>query len=370
MTKKIITLFHTPLYDFKKNTFGIGGIQTYLRNLMPIMQDVGLESHIIFPSSTAHVDVVDGTALHAIEDRGTLEKSLIREASSLGDCKKDLFLFADSTLIAPHPFTNSLAIQHGIYWDTEAIHGYAVTGRGYSLALRAVQAKRQLDAHALVSQMICVDLNYVNWMRALSVANRLPYRYIPNFADTSNPAPQRKKDGVVRIVFARRFEAIRGCELLAEVMPGILERHPEVELTIAGSGSMEAGLRQCLGMNPRVIFTSYDASESVAFHGKFDIALVPSIASEGTSLSLLEAMAAGCAVVATDVGGMSNIVLNGHNGILVRPEAEELEQGIERLLRDSLQRGRIARNARRTVEDSFSKDRWVRSWTEVFGEYL
>ena len=293
----------------------------------------------------------------------------MERALAQGDAKNDVFLFGTSSLVREHPFKNSLAIQHGIYWDTTDFKGKELNGAAALLA-RVAQGKRQLNFHSLVSQMICVDLNYVNWMRALSVANRLPYRYIPNFADTSQPVPERPDDGKVRIVFARRFEPIRGCGLLMEVIPQVLAEHPEVELTVAGGGSMEAELRDMFAGEPRVTFTRYDAAESIAFHGRFDIALVPSVASEGTSLSLLEAMAAGCAVVATDVGGMSNIVLDGHNGVPVRPEAAELRRGLELLIGDAALRRRLAHNARQTVEDSFSRDRWARSWSEGLGQYV
>lgn len=367
-----VIIVYSRFYNFDSRTFELGGVETYIRNLIQVASTVGLEPHVIFGANEEHEATLDnGTHLHGIViGEGDVGATLIKSAVVIGNPERDLLVFGSSTLIRKSPFKHSLAIQHGIYWDVETIHGRSVSDRVASTALRAIQAKRQLEAHSLVSQMVCVDLNYVNWMRALSVANRLPYRYIPNFADTNRPMPERPDDGKVRIVFARRFEPIRGCGLLMEVMPQVLAEHPEVELAVAGGGSMETELHVMFAGNPRVTFTRYDAAESIAFHGQFDIALVPSVASEGTSLSLLEAMAAGCAVVATDVGGMSDIVLDGHNGLLVRPEAAELRRGLELLIGDAALRRRLACNARQTVEDSFSRDRWAKSWSEVLGQYV
>lgn len=52
----------------------------------------------------------------------------------------------------------------------------------------------------------------------------------------------------------------------------------------------------------------------------------------GTSLSLFEAMVARCAIVCTNVGGTTNIVLDGFNGFMVRPVADEIREAIEELI--------------------------------------
>lgn len=363
-------ILYSQYYNFDSSAYYIGGVETYLRNLAGVMTNCGITPYVIVPDVESRRVDVDGTTVIGVKTGKNWKRDILSYAMSLGDLQRDLLIFGSSTLIQKHSFRHSLAIQHGIYWDVETIHNMKVVGRVMSTTLRAIQAKRQLEAHSLVSRMVCVDLNYVNWMRALCVANRLPYTYIPNFADTSVSVPERSDDGKLRIVFARRFEPIRGCALLMQVIPQVLAEHDEIELAIAGSGSMEAELHNLFDDDPRVMFTRYDANESIAFHGRFDIALVPSVASEGTSLSLLEAMAAGCAVVTTDVGGMSNVILNGHNGILVRPEATELHRGLTSLIVDAELRKRLARNARQTVEDSFSRDRWARGWAGVFGQFI
>lgn len=370
MTKALI-IYHR-YYDFENNRYEIGGIETYIRNLCLVMLALGVEPHVIVPAKNGIGCVIlpAGETAHSVDCSAGDTGSLVKKAYRIGDTQNDILIFATSTAIMQTAFKNVIGIQHGIYWDTTTIHGKALSGRLATTFARAIQAKQILSSHSIVSRMVCVDLNYVNWMRSLCVDNRLPYAYIPNFADTSVPVRKQNNDGKVHIVFARRFELIRGCGLLMDVMPRILQDYSEVELTIAGGGSLESELRAVFCDDDRVSFTRYDAGEAVAFHGQFDIALVPSVASEGTSLSLLEAMSAGCAVIATDIGGMSNIILSGHNGLLVRPEAEDLFLAISSIVTDAETRSRLSCNAQQTVKDSFSRERWAESWSNVISEFV
>lgn len=366
---KVIVLFGR-LYEFSNERYRIGGVATYIRRLHSVVAALGAEYHAVFFDATRN-DVVlqDGLHAHSIEFSKNESDALIKRACEIGDYENDVLVFGTSTIARKTPFRHTVGIQHGIYWDLETMHGTRIVNRTLALALRAAQARQQLRCHEAVSEMVCVDLNYVNWMRSLCVANRLPYTYIPNFAAV--PDVTHTKDvHSIRIVFARRFEWIRGCGLLMQFMPRVLEEHPEVELTIAGAGTMEDDLRRAFGSIPRVDFTRYDAVDSIDFHSHYHIALVPSIGSEGTSLSLLEAMSAECAVVATDIGGMSNIVLDGHNGMLVRPDADDLYGAVTALVTGKELRSRLAANARQTVIDSFTLERWEERWTRVLGAML
>lgn len=106
-------------------------------------------------------------------------------------------------------------------------------------------------------------------------------------------------------------------------------------------------------------------NESIKVHSNFDIAVVPSIASEGTSLSLIEAMASGCAVISTDIGGLTNIIIDGHNGLIVKPNGDELYLALERLVCCNNLRKRLSQCGYQTVKDSFSINNWSQKWMDV-----
>ena len=123
-----------------------------------------------------------------------------------------------------------------------------------------------------------------------------------------------------------------------------------------------------LGKNRNVHFISYSPEESLTIHQCHDIAVVPTCGSEGTSLSLLEAMAAGCAVIASNVGGMTNIILDGYNGLMISPDVDELAMALLRLIDDIALRTRIAQKGRETVIESFSFEKWKTKWLQLIEE--
>ena len=120
-----------------------------------------------------------------------------------------------------------------------------------------------------------------------------------------------------------------------------------------------------------MIFTQYCSDESVKFHSNFDIAVVPTIGSEGTSLSLLEAMSAKCAVICTNVGGMTNIIIDGYNGLMVTPNIDQLYSAIKYLIDNKDIRNKISERGHDTIRKSFTFEKWEKKWREVLlGRYF
>ncbi len=80
-----------------------------------------------------------------------------------------------------------------------------------------------------------------------------------------------------------------------------------------------------------------------------DILVLPSYR-EGLPNSLLEAMASECAIIATNVGAIPDVIQSGENGILIEPgDTKNLAEELRRLTFDSIERRRLAKNARDTV---------------------
>ena len=78
-------------------------------------------------------------------------------------------------------------------------------------------------------------------------------------------------------------------------------------------------------------------------------------------------MAAGCAVIASPVGGLSNLIIDGYDGLLVKPTPSDLIDAIELLINDKKQREKLGANAQQ-VAVAFSMDRWREKWTKVISE--
>jgi glycosyltransferase involved in cell wall biosynthesis len=119
----------------------------------------------------------------------------------------------------------------------------------------------------------------------------------------------------------------------------------------------------------RVRFLGYqtDPAPTLARAGIF----VLSSRSEGFPRSVLEAMRAGLPVVATNVGGVPEAVVNGVNGLLVPPgDPGALAASLERLLDDGELRKRMGAEARRTYQNRFGFDRMAEETVEVYRSVL
>jgi glycosyltransferase involved in cell wall biosynthesis len=95
-----------------------------------------------------------------------------------------------------------------------------------------------------------------------------------------------------------------------------------------------------------------------------DIVLIPTVASEGTSLSCIEAMASGKAIIATHVGGLSDLVIDRYNGLLIEPRASQLEEALETMIGDPELRAACGRRARH-LSEVFSIEHWRERWRRI-----
>jgi glycosyltransferase involved in cell wall biosynthesis len=92
---------------------------------------------------------------------------------------------------------------------------------------------------------------------------------------------------------------------------------------------------------------------------------------EGVSNAILEYMASGCVAIATNVGGTSEIIREGHNGFLVNEkDAEQIVERIELLEKDTGLRNSLIANARNTIEQQFSYDKNLRLLKDTYSNIL
>jgi glycosyltransferase involved in cell wall biosynthesis len=121
---------------------------------------------------------------------------------------------------------------------------------------------------------------------------------------------------------------------LVQATPRILEAAPSARVVIAGDGPLRGELEAqavALGVRDRVLFLG-SRDDSVELMAAFDVFVLPSVV-EGMSNALIEAMAVGRPVVATDVGGNPEVVVDGETGILVPKAApDHLAAAIVKLL--------------------------------------
>lgn len=354
-------LTYTYLLDERKKV-RIGGIETYISDLSDLLLANGWNVYIYQYASESFAVRRNGYEIIGVPKARNSRDLIDAIEKSHPDYENDLLIFASDFMIVKNNFRHSIALQHGIAWDITSDSKVADFWNYCAILGNAMRTIVKYNRYKNVSCLVCVDYNFINWYRTQVAHVDIQLSVIPNYTKIGDRFSRPDKENV-SVIFARRLVGYRGTRLFAEAIIPLFRKYGNLSVTIAGAGPDEGWLKEKLsGLD--VTFTSFNAGESLNVHRQFDIAVIPTKGSEGTSLSLLEAMSAGCAVVVTNIGGMTNVVLNGYNGLMVSPDVTELREAIERLVCDKDLRGYLAANAYETVRASFSHEVWKKRWTE------
>ncbi len=171
-----------------------------------------------------------------------------------------------------------------------------------------------------------------------------------------------------------RLEPIKGFDLLIRAMPLIIQQVPEATLLIAGHdpwgyGQTLQNLIKRLGLMEQVHLLGFQ-DDIPSFLHALDVFAFAS-RSEGFGQVLIEAMAAGKPVVATEIPPLTEIVVNGETGILTEPEnPEELAKHISWLLLRPEECHRMGRSGMDRVYDLFSAPNMARSTIQIYERVL
>jgi glycosyltransferase involved in cell wall biosynthesis len=167
------------------------------------------------------------------------------------------------------------------------------------------------------------------------------------------------------------FRPQKGHEFLLRAAVRVRESVPDVRFVLVGQGPLEATLRRRvteLGLGATVVFAGW-RPDAVRVASAFDLAVLPSL-HEGLAIALIEAMALGRPVVATNADGLNEVVDHGREGLLVpRADPDALAHAILTLLEDRELRVRFGQAARQRAAH-FDIRKAVRRVEEVYEELL
>ena len=176
------------------------------------------------------------------------------------------------------------------------------------------------------------------------------YRIIPNgislerFGSGILPLPQLM-DGKQNILFVGRFEKRKGAKYLLRAIPAIRERHPHTRFIFVGEGRLRPGFQRYVERKgwQDVIFTGYVSDvEKPRYFASAHVFCAPAIGGESLGIVLLEAMASGAAIVASDIMGYATVVTQGVDGLLTEPrQPDELAGAISYLLTNEASRQQL-----------------------------
>jgi len=176
------------------------------------------------------------------------------------------------------------------------------------------------------------------------------------------------KSGARMIGAIARLHPEKGIDLLIRAFQHLASEFPDSRLVIIGDGPEKENLKksaQSLGISSRVIFAGFQPDPE-KYLSLFDLFALPS-RMEAMPVALMQAMAAGKAIVAAKVGGVPELVADHQEGILVPAEDEfMLTRAISRLLREPELAKRLGENARAKAEREFSLEKMIGSYHQLY----
>lgn len=272
----------------------------------------------------------------------------------------------------------------GVRAVVHTVHGFAFHDEEPPLRRALFLACERLAA-PWADATIAISAPLRTWARRVGIAGAASYRVIHSGIDAGfhQPVPPDERErlraalGLVPADLAiglvsKIWEGKGHADLLEALVP-LQGRWPNARVVFVGEGPLRPALEaraRALGVEGAVIFTGFrdDVADVTA---ALDVACLPSHF-EGMGRVVLEAMARGLPVVATRVGGIPDLVVDGATGLLVPPgDPAALAEALGRLLGDAPLRRRLGEaGARRAAEPRFAADTMVREIERVYLEVL
>jgi glycosyltransferase involved in cell wall biosynthesis len=185
--------------------------------------------------------------------------------------------------------------------------------------------------------------------------------------------PPRQSD-TLNIGIIGRLVPIKNHRLFLDAASIIIKDNPslKVKFKVIGDGELKKDLlryAERLGIGRYIDFLGWQR-DLAKVYADLDIVALTSL-NEGTPVSLIEAMASGRAVVATEVGGVRDLIGDRERGIIVKPQdPKAFSEGLLLLLRDAQLRVRLGLSARSFVSSRFTKEMLIENIEKLYKDLI
>jgi phosphatidylinositol alpha-mannosyltransferase len=267
------------------------------------------------------------------------------------------------------PVLPLVVLRHSKTVNVGTFHAYRESHLGYYYA-RPVLRRFMRRLHG----RICVS--DASWQL---VSRYFPgeYRIIPNGIDINEfgspytePLPSYD-DGKLNILFLGRMEERKGFRYLLDAFPGVKQQFPQARLIVAGGYTEDDihGYRRQIAerkMQDVVFVGRVSPEDKPRYYRTCHIFCAPSTGFESQGIVLLEAMASGRALVASDIPGYRSVVTNEREGLLVQPhDSAAIAAALSRLLSSEELRRRLGERGRERAQ----RYTWDRVASEILSYY-
>jgi glycosyltransferase involved in cell wall biosynthesis len=211
--------------------------------------------------------------------------------------------------------------------------------------------------------------------RILVIPNAVEYNYREEVSVKTRQYQRRYlniKENDFVIGYVGRLSEEKGIKYLIEASLLLSKSGVPLKVLIIGEGSQRKELEDFVnetGLNHQIIFTGFQA-DIEKWLPALDVFVLPSL-TEGTPMALLEAMSFGIPIIASRVGGVPNIVINGQNGILVEAgHSEEIAHSLNLLFQDISLRQKISLEALNLISTKHNSNSWCMTIQDQYAKLI
>ncbi|MDI3328033.1 MAG: glycosyltransferase family 4 protein [Alicyclobacillaceae bacterium] len=366
--RRVALLTHSfaDAYNGRPDRIFGGGLERYLYDLCGVLREMGVhpEIHQLSFSGDFHTEV-EGIEVFGHPCTPETAPSVFE---GMADQTGAPVIYASFIWHRIRYRPGSLGICHGISWDRADLPAVEKEE-----VIRAVQgALDQLE------RIVSVDSHFITFCRSTCVyEDEKKIVVLPNAVDTRRyrPDPAARRPGLVRVLYPRRISWERGIIPMMVAADEILDRYPQTVVEFVGEAVNGSPVAEAFFLwmehhphRQRIEHRVLSFEQMPEAYRRADIAVIPSIFSEGTSYACLEALSSGTAVVAANVGGLNDLILDGYNGLLVAPDPDVLAEAVGRCIREPGLRRELGRRGRETAL-VFDKKRWRSHWRAILEEW-
>jgi len=329
----------------------IGGAETQLVTLTKQLTAHGNRVTVFCPEGRTLVDYLKRYGIDPLTWKtwGTMDiKSLLGLALFMRSQEVDVV----HTHLATASFVGSLAAHLARKPSIATAHGFSAAS-WYRFADRVIAVSHAVKDHLVTQGIPAARIHAIHNGVLLD-------RYQPEPVEMAKRACGFAPD-VPRVAVVGRLSPEKGHVITLQAWRHVLTRYMNAQLMFIGEGKEEVTLRTIaigMQMSDRVEFYGF-VPDPRRLMAACDLIIVPSL-KEGLGLTAIEAMALERPVIASEVGGLSEVVIDNETGLLVPPgKPMALTAAIISLLRDHRQAQRLAKAGRRRVENRFNATQQV-----------
>jgi glycogen synthase len=225
------------------------------------------------------------------------------------------------------------------------------------------RTKKGLKSIKKAAKIICVSNFVKNKINVSIKSNKLIV--IPNMIDYNQLQKiTPKKFYKKTILFVGKLMPSKGPQILPKSLKGI----KDIQLILIGNGKLKRSIENDLKKRniDFKIIDYLDNNEVLRYMKGADILVIPPLWHEPLGRTILEGLAVGAKIIATNTGGTKEIIKNNYNGLLCSSSSEDLNRAIRLLLYNKKLQDELSNNAKKTAQDNYDKNQVIKKIQKIY----